>query len=124
MQRIWRSYNVRKVVAEQLRQEWETILKHQALSINRTWISNSFLRPFLFFITQLSTRRRKIQPRDIDCMRNCFRILLESINSPGTPFFYLPTSRFLPDLISSLHHLLIFKVQSHLLGIFGNDICR
>ncbi|XP_059667525.1 E3 ubiquitin-protein ligase UPL7 isoform X2 [Cornus florida] len=81
IQRIWRRHNVTKMVAEQLRLDWETMLKHDAVSLNRTWISNSFLRPLLFFITYLSIRCQKIQARDIECMQNCFRILLESIKS-------------------------------------------
>uniref|UniRef100_A0A5B6YGI5 HECT-type E3 ubiquitin transferase n=1 Tax=Davidia involucrata TaxID=16924 RepID=A0A5B6YGI5_DAVIN len=81
IQRVWRRYNVTKMVSGQLQQEWEKMLNHHTVSINRTWISSGFLRPFLFFITNLSTRCQKIRTRDIDCMQNCFRILLESINS-------------------------------------------
>lgn len=78
-----------KLAALLLQQEWETMINCNAVPLTRTWISINFLRPFLFFITHLSTRNQKIQARDLDCMRNCFRILLDSINSTGMPSFCL-----------------------------------
>ncbi|PSS32854.1 E3 ubiquitin-protein like [Actinidia chinensis var. chinensis] len=81
IQKVWRRYNATKIVAGQLQEEWEMMVDHHALSITRSWISNRFLRPFLFFVTCLSTRCQKIHTRDICCMQTCFRILRESINS-------------------------------------------
>lgn len=83
IQRVWRSHNSTKMIALQLQQEWETLIHSHTVSISSTWISSSLLRPFLFFTTNLSSRYQKIQARDVDCMRNCFRILLESLNSTG-----------------------------------------
>lgn len=81
VQRVWRRHYATKMVAEQLRQEWEIMLNIHVAPRTRSWISSRFLRPFLFFNTCLSTRCQKFQSRDIDCMQKCFRILLESINS-------------------------------------------
>ncbi|GMP50149.1 hypothetical protein CsSME_00016882 [Camellia sinensis var. sinensis] len=81
IQKVWRRYSVTKIVAGQLQEEWEMMVDRHAISVTRSWISNSFLRPFLFFVTCLSTRCQKIQTQDIYCMRTCFRILLESMNS-------------------------------------------
>lgn len=82
-----------KMVAMQLQEEWENSVNCPVdLMITRSWISSSLLRPFLFFITHLSTRHQKIQTRNRDCMQSCFKILLESINSTGTFFWFL----FLP----------------------------
>ncbi|CAL5387651.1 unnamed protein product [Camellia sinensis] len=81
IQKVWRRYSVTKIVAGQLQEEWEMMVDRHAISVTRSWISNSFLRPFLFFVTCLSTRCQKIQTQDIYCMRTCFRILLESMKS-------------------------------------------
>lgn len=82
IQRVWRRYIVTKMVAMQLQEEWENSVNCPVdLMITRSWISSSLLRPFLFFITHLSTRHQKIQTRNRDCMQSCFKILLESINS-------------------------------------------
>ncbi|KAM7531658.1 hypothetical protein LguiB_035068 [Lonicera macranthoides] len=96
IQRVWRRYNVTKMAALHLRQEWETMINCNAVPLTRSWISVNFLRPFLFFITHLSTRNQKIQARDIDCMWNCFRILMDSINStdPKRNFCTLATGTF------------------------------
>lgn len=82
IQRVWRSYNSTKMIALQLQRDWRKLIScHTRSTITATWISSSLLRPFLFFTTFLSTRYRKIQARDVDCMQTCFRILLESLNS-------------------------------------------
>ncbi|GAV76827.1 HECT domain-containing protein [Cephalotus follicularis] len=81
IQRIWRGYHVTKKVAVQLQDEWETLMNHFDGLMTTTWISNCVLRPFLFFITTLSTRHKEMRTRDMECMHRCFKILLESINS-------------------------------------------
>ncbi|KAM7262797.1 hypothetical protein ACFE04_000480 [Oxalis oulophora] len=81
IQRVWRRYIVTKKVAMQYQQEWETSL-NSCMSLSTTnWISTSVLRPFIFFITCLSTKHRRIRARDIGCISRCFTMLLESINS-------------------------------------------
>ncbi|XP_057983844.1 E3 ubiquitin-protein ligase UPL7 isoform X2 [Malania oleifera] len=81
IQRVWRRHYIVKMVALQLQQEWASLANHRAAKVSRSWISSNLLRPFLFFITYLSIRHEKIRTGDIDCMHNCFKILLESINS-------------------------------------------
>ncbi|KAL5740695.1 hypothetical protein ACOSQ2_029875 [Xanthoceras sorbifolium] len=81
IQSVWRRYYVTRNVAIQLQEEWETLVNYHAGLITGTWISRSILRPFLFFITCLSAQHQKIRSKDIDCMENCFKILLESIDS-------------------------------------------
>ncbi|EOY08056.1 E3 ubiquitin-protein ligase UPL7 isoform 3, partial [Theobroma cacao] len=81
IQRVWRSYNVTMKVAIKLQEEWESFVKNQAELMTANLISSSVLRPFIFFITCLSIRRRKILARVSNCMQTCFKILLESINS-------------------------------------------
>ncbi|KAK0585629.1 hypothetical protein LWI29_031580 [Acer saccharum] len=81
IQSVWRRYYVTRNMAIQLQEEWESLLNYHAGLITGTWISSSILRPFLFFITRLSVQHQKIRTRDIDCMENCFKILLESIDS-------------------------------------------
>lgn len=70
-------------VAIKLQEEWESFVKNQAELMTANLISSSVLRPFIFFITCLSIRRRKILARVSNCMQTCFKILLESINSTG-----------------------------------------
>nr|XP_043633648.1 E3 ubiquitin-protein ligase UPL7 isoform X2 [Erigeron canadensis] len=81
IQRVWRRYTAMKKVAAQVREEWLEMLNCQPVPTGRAWISNSLLRPVLFFVTTLTTRGRKFENKDVDCMQVCFRILLESINS-------------------------------------------
>ncbi|GMH09885.1 hypothetical protein Nepgr_011726 [Nepenthes gracilis] len=81
IQRVWRRYYVTRTLALQLQEEWELLLSHYSGVMTKTWISCNILRPFLFFITQLSTGQHKISARDMSCMHNCFVILLESINA-------------------------------------------
>lgn len=76
-----------KKVAVEFQEEWETLVNHRESVMTATWISCSVLRPFLFFVSCLSTPHQKIRTRDIECMRNCFKILLESINSTGMLVF-------------------------------------
>ena len=97
-----------KMVAVQLQEEWETLVNHHAVLMTRTWISSSFLRPFLFFIAYLSIRHQRIRTRDVDCIRHCFKTLLESINSTGTPFFYLIILGFLLHI--SVHVSFIYPI--------------
>ncbi|CAH2064256.1 unnamed protein product [Thlaspi arvense] len=81
LQRVWRSYVVRKKAAIELRDEWESSLSCRSDTLTKSWVSSRVLRPFLFFIRSLSVHHQKIQARDILCMQTCFKILLESINS-------------------------------------------
>lgn len=81
IQRVWRRYVSTKMVALHLREEWQAMLNCHPVPMSRAWISNDLLRPFLFFVTTLATRRQSFDDRDVDCMQICFRILLESINS-------------------------------------------
>ncbi|KAI3522906.1 hypothetical protein L1887_00958 [Cichorium endivia] len=94
IQRVWRRYASTKMVATHLREEWKEMLKCHSVPMNRAWISNKLLKPFLFFITTLATRRQKFEDQDVDCMQICFKILLESINSsdPQRNFCTLATS--------------------------------
>ncbi|OWM82477.1 hypothetical protein CDL15_Pgr002052 [Punica granatum] len=82
IQRVWRRYIVTRKTALRIQEEWDILLNQYSSSISATWISNSLLRPFLFFITRLLTQNGRIQMRESACMQNCFKIILESINSP------------------------------------------
>lgn len=97
IQRVWRRYNVIKMVAVQLQEEWETLVNHHAVLMTRTWISSSFLRPFLFFITYLSIRHQRIRTRDVDCIRHCFKTLLESINSTDSKMNFCSLATGTPE---------------------------
>ncbi|KAL2509270.1 E3 ubiquitin-protein ligase [Forsythia ovata] len=81
IQRVWRRYNATKLVALALQQDWEIMMNNRAGPFTRMQISSGVLRPFLFFIMYLSTRRGEIRTTDRDCMINCFKLVLESINS-------------------------------------------
>ncbi|KAI7751506.1 hypothetical protein M8C21_022418 [Ambrosia artemisiifolia] len=81
IQRVWRRYVSMKTAAVCLREEWQEMANCHPVPVSGVWISNSLLRPFLFFVTTLATRGRRFADRDVDCMQICFRILLESINS-------------------------------------------
>lgn len=79
---------MKKKVAIQLEEEWEAVVNNYAGLVTGTWISISVLRPFLFFITCLSTQHRNIRVRDIDCIQKCLKLILESMNSSGMPAFF------------------------------------
>ncbi|XP_071697079.1 E3 ubiquitin-protein ligase UPL7 isoform X2 [Rutidosis leptorrhynchoides] len=81
IQRVWRRYISMKVVAAHIQEEWKEMIGCHTFNTSKNWISNDVLRPFLFFVTTLATRRRRFEDRDVDCMQICFKILLESINS-------------------------------------------
>ncbi|CAN8254660.1 unnamed protein product [Cochlearia groenlandica] len=81
VQRVWRSYIVRKKAAIQIQEEWEDSLSCHSDTPTKNWVSSRVLRPFLFFIRTLCVQHQMIQARDIHCMQICFKILLESINS-------------------------------------------
>ena len=70
-------------VAMKFQEEWESLVKNQDEFMTGKLISNSVLRPFIFFITCLSIRRLKILARELKCMQTCFKILLESVISTG-----------------------------------------
>ncbi|KAF9591719.1 hypothetical protein IFM89_006065 [Coptis chinensis] len=80
IQRVWRSYYVRKKVAMDVQEEWELLVHNKKFSITRTWVSSSLLRPFLFFITCPSIAHQKKQTTNIRCMLTCFKVLLQSMN--------------------------------------------
>ncbi|EOA23422.1 hypothetical protein CARUB_v10016604mg [Capsella rubella] len=86
IQRVWRSYIVRKKAAIEIQEEWEILLSSRSDTLTKSWVSSSVLRPFLFFIRALSVQHQKINARDIHCMQTCFKILLESINSNDQGF--------------------------------------
>lgn len=81
IQRVWRSYIVRKRAAFVIQEEWESSLSCHSDTLTKSWVSSRVLRPFLFFIRSLCVQQQKIEPRDVQCMHTCFKILLESINS-------------------------------------------
>ncbi|XP_010504062.1 PREDICTED: E3 ubiquitin-protein ligase UPL7-like isoform X1 [Camelina sativa] len=81
IQRVWRSYIVRKKAAIEIQGEWEILLSCRSDTLTKSWVSSTVLRPFLFFIRSLCIQHQKIHARDIHCMQTCFKILLESINS-------------------------------------------
>ncbi|KAK7337160.1 hypothetical protein VNO77_17721 [Canavalia gladiata] len=81
IQRVWRRFKATKMVALQLQQEWEIVVNHYTGAMTAKWISNNLLRPFLFFITRISTPHRKVHCKLIDSMKLCFKILMESLKS-------------------------------------------
>ncbi|XP_052171846.1 E3 ubiquitin-protein ligase UPL7 isoform X2 [Diospyros lotus] len=82
------------------------MVESNALSITRSWVSSSLLRPFLFFVTCLSTRCQKIRSQDIHCMQTCFRILLESLNSTD------PQKNFCSLAIGKLEERRVWSYQA------------
>lgn len=78
-----------KVMALELSEEWEKCVKQKqaGLVITATWISSHVVRPFLFFITCLSIRKRRIEATEVDSMKSCFQMLLDSMNSTGMVLF-------------------------------------
>ncbi|CAN6576716.1 unnamed protein product [Malus baccata var. baccata] len=82
IQREWRRYRAVKMAALEVRGEWEKVVEQYAqLAFPATWISSNVVRPFLFFITCLSTWHSNIQTAEMCSMKTCFQILLESVNS-------------------------------------------
>ncbi|XP_027070608.2 E3 ubiquitin-protein ligase UPL7 [Coffea arabica] len=93
LQRVWRRHRAVKVVSMQLQQQWLAEMNQNAICWNKMQISRIVLRPFIFFMTFLSTRYQRIETREEDCVKLCFRVLLESINStdPNENFCSLVT---------------------------------
>ncbi|XP_019250775.1 PREDICTED: E3 ubiquitin-protein ligase UPL7 [Nicotiana attenuata] len=81
IQRAWQRYKVKKSVALELQQQWESMINSHLAPLKKSYISSQVLRPFIFFTTFLLARYRRIQDREKDCIRSCFRVILESINS-------------------------------------------
>lgn len=81
IQRVWRRYNVTMKVSLELQKEWNLSVHDASGPMTKTWISCFLLRPFLFFITHLSLKRRTVQSQAVNSMRCCFGILLENLNS-------------------------------------------
>ncbi|XP_052728708.1 E3 ubiquitin-protein ligase UPL7 isoform X2 [Vigna angularis] len=81
IQRVWRRFKVTKAVSLQLQQEWEMAVSHYTGVMTADWISNNLLRPFLFFITLISTQPPKVHFKRIDSMKLCFTVVLESLKS-------------------------------------------
>ncbi|KAF7148688.1 hypothetical protein RHSIM_Rhsim03G0085000 [Rhododendron simsii] len=50
IQKVWRRYYLTKIEAGKFQEEWEMMVDANALCITKSWISSSFLRPFLFFV--------------------------------------------------------------------------
>lgn len=88
VQRAWQRYKVKKSVALELQQQWESMINSHLAPLKKSYISSQVLRPFIFFTTFLLARYRRIQAREKDCIRSCFRVILESINSTGMLFLY------------------------------------
>ncbi|KAF3624115.1 E3 ubiquitin-protein ligase UPL7 [Capsicum annuum] len=81
IQRAWKYYNVKKRIALELQQQWESLISSHLAPLKKSSLSSQVLRPFLFFTTFLLARYPRIQPREKDCIRSCFGVILESINS-------------------------------------------
>nr|GLL46392.1 E3 ubiquitin-protein ligase UPL7 isoform X1 [Ipomoea trifida] len=81
IQRVWRRYSATKLIALQLQNQWEILMDNLAVPLTKIQISGSILRPFIFFMSFLLNRGAKKQKSDKDCMKTCFRVVLESINS-------------------------------------------
>ncbi|XP_008392543.3 E3 ubiquitin-protein ligase UPL7 [Malus domestica] len=82
IQRVWRRCRAAKIAALEFREEWEKVVdRYTKLAFSATWISSNVVRPFLLFVTCLSTRHRSIQTAEMCSMKTCFQILLESVNS-------------------------------------------
>lgn len=81
IQRVWRCFRATKIAALQLQEEWEELVNNNSGARGGTFISYNILRPFLFFISSFLKRPQNIKTKDIACMKNCFKILFESINS-------------------------------------------
>ncbi|MCD7468874.1 E3 ubiquitin-protein ligase upl7 [Datura stramonium] len=81
IQRAWQRYNVKKCIALELQQQWESLINSHVSPLKQLSISSQVLRPFLFFTTFLLARYPRIQPREKHCIRCCFGVILESINS-------------------------------------------
>lgn len=81
IQRAWHRYRVKKRIALEFQQQWESLINSHLSPLKKSSISSQVLRPFLFFTTFLLARYPRIQPREKDCIRSCFGVILESINS-------------------------------------------
>lgn len=107
-----------RIAALQLQDEWEDLVNNHYGALAATFISDNILRPFLFFIPFFLKRPQSIRTRDIDSMKNCFKILSESINCTGMQFF---TSTYLLFCCRGTYHLdfqfvrlffpFLFKIQ-------------
>ncbi|GJR59570.1 E3 ubiquitin protein ligase UPL7 isoform X1 [Tanacetum coccineum] len=106
IQRVWRRYASTKMVALHFREEWQEMLNCHPIPTSKIWISKNLLRPFLFFVTILRSRRLRFEDRDIDYMQRCFRLLLESINSSD------PQRNFCTLATSSIEEQKIWKYQA------------
>lgn len=101
-----------KKTALQLKEVWENSLSNHADLMTRDWVSSRLLRPFLFFISCLSVRNRNIQNGDVKCMQDCFKILLESMNSTGMPLgfqYCVIAALFLNSVMGLWHHGVTFS---------------
>ncbi|XP_050380357.1 E3 ubiquitin-protein ligase UPL7 [Argentina anserina] len=84
LQRVWRRYRETRTAALEMREEWEKCLKQQQQAgsvITAIWISSHVVRPFLFFVSCLLIRKRRIEAAEVNCMKSCFQMLLDSLNS-------------------------------------------
>lgn len=81
IQRVWRRHNGTKLVALQMQKDWKIMMNKRTGPFTGMQISSGVLRPFIFFIMNLPTWRGEIRVADRDCMINCFKLVLESINS-------------------------------------------
>lgn len=106
LQRVWRGHRAVKVASMQLQQQWLAEMNQNATRWNKMQISRIVLRPFIFFMTFLSTQYQRLETRERDCMNFCFRILLESINSTD------PTENFCSLVTGTIEERKIWIYQS------------
>ncbi|TVU45657.1 hypothetical protein EJB05_05149 [Eragrostis curvula] len=81
IQRVWRRYNVIRMVSEQLHEDWKLSINQPNINLTNQWISSNMLRPFLFFTTQPSSWYKAQQSNTMKSIITCFKIILNSINS-------------------------------------------
>ncbi|KAJ8532779.1 hypothetical protein K7X08_015668 [Anisodus acutangulus] len=106
IQRAWQRYNVKKCIALELQQQWESLINSHVAPLKKSSISNKVLRPFLFFTTFLLARYPRIQPREKDCIRSCFGVILESINSTN------PNENFCSMAIGTVEERKVWNYQA------------
>lgn len=84
------------------------MMNTQSVPITRTEISSNVLRPFLFFVSFLSSRYKRIEAKDADCIKLCIRVVLQSVNSSGIPFSSFPMTLFVRNIIRTVENLIYF----------------
>ncbi|PKA52650.1 E3 ubiquitin-protein ligase UPL7 [Apostasia shenzhenica] len=70
-----------KKVAEQLQQEWEALVDVYSYYKTAVWLSNHFIRPFLFITSRSLVTNSQGKFTKGNCISTCFKILLQSITT-------------------------------------------